>query len=1002
MKKIIKPIIEVATLCGAILALSACESSTDPKPEPQADVPVDDKNKETVHQHEWNGATYEWNADNTKCSAKRVCSTDSTHIEEELVDVTYKIVTNPTADSNGLGQYVATFKNKAFGSIVKNNIIPAIGYVFDYSSIEWSWSNDSKTAKVTIPCKEARGVTPTSLSNDPYILDNIDAIEESRVNPTCSTKGSITYKAEIAINGVEYSDHNTIELDTLEHDLIDDVTIIPTLTTDGEVSHVCRNCNTVVSKEKIDKLQNNTNYSLNAALVDSQPGVYTVKAGLGNVSIDEASKLPTTTIGIPSIAKQNLANYPTLESPAIVQGAAYGYETKTPGKPEFKKIEGATLKSPYSKFPHKVIEETLTDADGKTSTHLKLSGFDGSYYIIRVDVSDVINGKTGYLHIKEESNKALMVMVGVQSSNKSVSTNVAATFETTGAYSNKPTDEGDGYWYISGTKTDFDTTNYKSPFVDFYGNWSFNPAGFVDNTGNKAYVYSLDDNAIALKDDNNENNIPYVDIIVMSSGKLVAGADTGGQNAISSDISLSMYIDDVEDYNPTLEYDPTAQAPTDTSQPTHDQLMLAKYFDATKLTSENGSRYLVKGSDLEIDVATFDNEANANDISKYWDPKKEYWSLTNAISYQQYNNHIIKLICEVPVLEALEVKGTATNKRTIIFDVNSFDIQIANHQTTNSAALRVLDNATLKITDNTRTSGAELAVGNNANLEVGSGGTLIVDEPCQLEVEYDAATVTTGTTAVDYNNGVIRVEDGGRLINYGVINVEGIEFKPLQNNTQEQGQSQQTITNHKMSALYVAEGAALDNYGSISLKGNLYILGTLNNYGKYADTITATDPDKGNICYHRGIQLTWKDDVTNGQEKDANGNYAVNQEAAPGKLLIGIDSENYKYKDAVVNNYGDIVLVPGVIELHSTLNNLVNKDSLYEGHLYLCDVTEVVIPITPTQEAPTVTEERRTLSEPYQSTLNQITGSTFNGVTIKATVKVLSNGILGELTPIAE
>ena len=78
------------------------------------------------------------------------------------------------------------------------------------------------------------------------------------------------------------------------------------------------------------------------------------------------------------------------------------------------------------------------------------------------------------------------------------------------------------------------------------------------------------------------------------------------------------------------------------------------------------------------------------------------------------------MICEVPVLEGLLINGG----RHVIFDVNSFDIQIANHQTTGAAALTV-ENGTLTIMDGFNTTGAELAVGNNARMYIGAGGTLI-------------------------------------------------------------------------------------------------------------------------------------------------------------------------------------------------------------------------------------------------------------------------------------
>ena len=60
-------------------------------------------------------------------------------------------------------------------------------------------------------------------------------------------------------------------------------------------------------------------YTLNAALADRQPGVYTAKAEAG-------ANLNSDTLGIPSVSKQKLADKPTTESPAIIMGAAAGYE----------------------------------------------------------------------------------------------------------------------------------------------------------------------------------------------------------------------------------------------------------------------------------------------------------------------------------------------------------------------------------------------------------------------------------------------------------------------------------------------------------------------------------------------------------------------------------------------------------------------------------------------------------------------------------------------------
>lgn len=729
-------------------------------------------------------------------------------------------------------------------------------------------------------------------------------------------------------------------------------------------------------------------YSLNADLLDGTPGVYEVKATKGDRLDGDNAK----TIGIPSIAKQNLADAPTEEAPAIIQGAANGFETKT-GPVEYTMNNGLSeddITEPYSKFRHRIIEETVTDADGVTSTHQKLSGFDGTYYIIRVDVSDIIDGKTGYLHVKEESNKAMVVLAGMSGG---ISTGEPGK-NADGTQTQAPhIDAATNHWFV-GEKDTGITVGDENPslsYVDVDGNWCVGGTCFVDNTGNNTRVYSLADNAKALKDTSGSYQTkPYIDVIVMSSGKLVAGADTGTSAALSADIKLSMYVDGTRDYNPDLTYDPTSQ---DVNHATN---VMAKFYKAEAFTDENNAAsYTVMGSDLEIDVATQNGDAT------------EYWSMTKAIAYPEYDSHTIKIICEVPVLEGLKLEGASDNPRNVILDVNSFDIQVANHAASGAAGLTVEHDATLTITDNSNTSGAELAIGNNASMEVMPGGTLIISETCQLEVEYDAATTTQGSEgeqgaggSTPLTNGVITVRPGGTIINRGVINIEGLEVKPLQPNTQEQEQQQAVNTDMKASSILVEDGGVLDNYGCISLKGNLYVMGKINNYGKYADVITAQDPDKGSISYHKGIQLTWKDDVT--VLNEGTNTYSVNPDVLPGALFIGKDGEGNVVATAQINNFGDIVLVPGVLNVFAEFNNRAGDE--YSGHLYVCAVTEAVVPITPDPNDPTKTEERRELAEPYPSVINKDSAVVFRneGVVAEASVKVLSNGVLGDLTVIRE
>ena len=175
-------------------------------------------------------------------------------------------------------------------------------------------------------------------------------------------------------------------------------------------------------------------------------------------------------------------------------------------------------------------------------------------------------------------------------------------------------------------------------------------------------------------------------------------------------------------------------------------------------------------------------------------------------------------------------------------------------------------------------------------------------------------------------------------------------------------------------------------------------VGTINNYGKYDDVIAAQDPDKGNINYHKGIQITWKDNVTVLDE--ATQTYSVNPDVVPGTLFIGSDAEGNKNPNAQLNNYGDIVLVPGVLNIDAQFNNLAGGEVVYSAHLDVCAVTEAVVPIQPDPSNPTQTEERRPLAEPYPSVINRGDTAVINnqGVVTEASVQVSSNGVLGELT----
>ena len=72
--------------------------------------------------HIYGEVTYTWSADNTKCTASRVCLTDKTHIDRETV-VAFKTVTQEaTATQVELSTMTANFKDSAFESQTKENV----------------------------------------------------------------------------------------------------------------------------------------------------------------------------------------------------------------------------------------------------------------------------------------------------------------------------------------------------------------------------------------------------------------------------------------------------------------------------------------------------------------------------------------------------------------------------------------------------------------------------------------------------------------------------------------------------------------------------------------------------------------------------------------------------------------------------------------------------------------------------------------------------------------
>lgn len=163
--------------------------------------------------------------------------------------------------------------------------------------------------------------------------------------------------------------------------------------------------------EPADPATSPSNYD--ATLYDSEgayPGIYATK-----VQPNAATSADTAaTIRFPSIADDALKDAPTTESPAIIVGAACqldanGNEAETLGRARRFELPSEQRVAPYSYsyFKYTVTEQQATDG----TMVKKLTGFDGTYVIIRVDVSELWNAvpaaerDSTYLHVSQDKKQ---------------------------------------------------------------------------------------------------------------------------------------------------------------------------------------------------------------------------------------------------------------------------------------------------------------------------------------------------------------------------------------------------------------------------------------------------------------------------------------------------------------------------------------------------------------------------------------------------------------------
>ena len=162
--------------------------------------------------HTWGTPTYTWSADGKSCTAKRVCTKDSSHTQTESAKISSKVKTAATCTVKGTTTYTASFTNTAFTTQTKNvQDIAAKGHTVSYRvNLAYSGSEGS-VRSLSKSCASCKITLATSVafftSGSEYDLDvysevpasyNQDGLTiykeaESSSSPTSPAKSTQNY-----------------------------------------------------------------------------------------------------------------------------------------------------------------------------------------------------------------------------------------------------------------------------------------------------------------------------------------------------------------------------------------------------------------------------------------------------------------------------------------------------------------------------------------------------------------------------------------------------------------------------------------------------------------------------------------------------------------------------------------------------------------------------------------------------------------------------------------
>lgn len=102
--------------------------------------------------HVYGTVGYTWADDNSTCTATRVCSRDSSHVETETATSSSSVTQTQSCTNDELTTYVATFTNTVFVQQTKADVVTNAKHGHNYGAVNYSWTSDNLKCTATRVC----------------------------------------------------------------------------------------------------------------------------------------------------------------------------------------------------------------------------------------------------------------------------------------------------------------------------------------------------------------------------------------------------------------------------------------------------------------------------------------------------------------------------------------------------------------------------------------------------------------------------------------------------------------------------------------------------------------------------------------------------------------------------------------------------------------------------------------------------------------------------------